>query len=206
MTDRGPPRHLMPTISTFARVRPALPRELSEAGEFTRCLGVPPGANEVVVTTTDEPVLLDAAGGSLHRHPGLKRFELTGGIFEESAPTAAVFERACLPLVNGVAEEYQDASVLCYGQTGSGKTHTMLGCHGDPGIVVRAAIELLSRGGTVSLSFLQLYGKVIRSASTSQRETPRKIPHVPPHVHPPTHTRARARFPETGAHRFAPGY
>ena len=55
-------------VSTFARVRPPLPRELKN-GEFVRCLGVPrPTAADayprsLFVTTSDAPVLLDAAGG-----------------------------------------------------------------------------------------------------------------------------------------------
>jgi len=151
----------MNRVQTFARVRPPLPREIKPEG-FTRCLGVPPGAESkrLLVATTDQPVLLDSRGCIAGSPPaGLKSFALDK-CFQEHSTTADVYDGSCKPLVENVRSHGRNATFLCYGMTGSGKTHTMMGTPTEPGLIAQAVHDLLTGGkGAVSLSFLQIYGK-----------------------------------------------
>jgi hypothetical protein len=47
-------------------------------------------------------------------------------VFDESATTSEIFERAVKGLVRSVVDGY-NGTVFAYGQTAAGKTHTMLG-------------------------------------------------------------------------------
>lgn len=179
-------------MATYARIRPPLPREIGTDGSFVRCLGVPRGTDGeecqslqvVVVTTTEAPVLLDAAGGVLGAGTvGLRHFHVDR-VFEESAGSEEVYQSCCRPLVEASLRGI-NATVLCYGQTGSGKTHTMLGDaldarHDMPdslGLVTMSARDLLaaaagSPGASVSLSYLQIYGRELTDLLPAATEAP----------------------------------
>jgi hypothetical protein len=105
-------------------------------------------------------VLLDSKGRVAGTVPAsLRRFTLDK-CFQEHAATYEVYCESCGPLVESVRRAGRNATFLCYGQTGSGKTHTMLGTPSEPGLAALAVADLLApENGTVSMSFLQIYGK-----------------------------------------------
>lgn len=63
-----------------------------------------------------------------------------------------------------------NATVFAYGQTGAGKTHTMIGCPGDPGVMVLAFRDLFAQSTAhavehnvshrILVSFLEVYNEV----------------------------------------------
>ena len=153
----------MPNVRVVARIRPPLPRECESTG-FVRCVGLLPGetgARELLVTTTDTPVLVDIGGGV---QQGLRRFTLDD-VFDEGESTVDVYSRCCRAAVQNVLGGV-NATILCYGQTGSGKTHTMLGDGEQEGLVAMAARDILdaatASGGSVELAFVELYGSKFR--------------------------------------------
>lgn len=143
-------------LRVFARIRPALPREVSNSS-FTRCLGVPKNnhknkngsfsendPNTIIVTTTDKPILLNESGSNSNAQDGLLRYELDG-VIEESSNNSQVFNQICYPLITGLQEGI-NGCLFSYGQTGSGKTHTMMGDGNvgkDVGLIILTARELL---------------------------------------------------------------
>jgi len=144
----------------FARVRPPLPREIVN-DVFTRCLGVPQGnpSSTVVVTKTDAPVLLNI-GEVAAKNSGLKTFSLDE-VLEETASNADVYKSTLQSLVSGVTRDGVNGCLFCYGQSGSGKTHTVQGDGADPGLLLRAAKDILAVEGNsnLSMSYLQIYGR-----------------------------------------------
>ena len=160
-------------IRAFCRIRPPLPREISEqdGGSFERCLGVDPAdVSSVVVSTSGKPVLLNSDGGEDEEN-GVKRFSLDQ-IFQEKADTLQVYEESGLSaMVQGVAAGV-NATILAYGITGSGKSHTILGSEtqkekkAKQGIVHLAARDLFNVAAThkqkeISMSFLEVYGSAL---------------------------------------------
>mmetsp|Transcript_34983 Transcript_34983/g.69516 ORF Transcript_34983/g.69516 Transcript_34983/m.69516 type:complete len:744 (+) Transcript_34983:63-2294(+) len=147
-------------VSVFARVRPPLPREIVN-DVFTRCLGVPQGnpSSTVVVTKTDAPVLLNI-GEVAAKNSGLKTFSLDE-VLEETASNADVYKSTLQSLVSGVTRDGVNGCLFCYGQSGSGKTHTVQGDGADPGLLLRAAKDILAVEGNsnLSMSYLQIYGR-----------------------------------------------
>lgn len=82
---------------------------------------------------------------------------LLDAAYGDSASTSDVFTS-----VKGLARAAAagaHAAVIAYGPSGSGKTHTMYGNTGDPGLVPRLAVELLSEvsGCKVRVSVLELH-------------------------------------------------
>jgi hypothetical protein len=158
-------KHMENRLRVFARIRPALPREISSGG-FTRCVGVPNGKlNTLIITTTDRPILLNEYGDSHKDDDGLLRYDFDG-VAQESSSNLQVYNQVCSPLIDGVLNGV-NGCLLSYGETGSGKTHTMLGDDNDTGLIYLAARDLLKEcetsnnrgGGKLSMSFMQVYGK-----------------------------------------------
>lgn len=58
-------------------------------------------------------------------------------IFDDTVSQAEVYDRCIKPAMKNIAGE-RGATFLTYGTSGSGKTYTLLGNHGNPGIVPRA--------------------------------------------------------------------
>ena len=153
-------------VATYARIRPALTREIGagEAKTLDRCVAQRPGSNVIHVNTkAGAPVVVEEDGSSLSDN--VRTFELDG-VFDETCETCTVYEAAALPLVDRVVGG-MNATILCYGMTGSGKTHTMLGEEGrGEGIVGLAASQIFAavdaaRGAiSVECGFMQLYGTV----------------------------------------------
>lgn len=97
------------------------------------------------------------------RDPGagsvMKRFSVDDA-FGATAKTAEVF-LAMRGLARAAATGASTA-IVAYGPTGAGKTHTMYGDIYDPGIVPRAAAELLSTSGTsVRVSMVELHNETL---------------------------------------------
>lgn len=163
-------------LQVYARIRPALPREVSKDG-FTRCLGVPKAnKNTIILTTTDQPILLNESGGSgnnSNNDDGLLRYQLDG-VIEESSSNSQVFETVCWPLIDGILNGI-NGCLFSYGQTGSGKTHTMLGCGKNIGLILLVAQQLLEHvtknKARLSMSYVQIYGKEITDLLDDDNET-----------------------------------
>ena len=133
-------------VRCFARVRPALEREIGDDKRLSRCVAKQPGAPVLHVSTKPgAPIIVEADGttASSDGDNALRSFELDGA-FDEDRSTAEVYEGACRELVASVLGGV-NGTILCYGMTGSGKTHTMLGDGGRvEGVVDLAARQLLS--------------------------------------------------------------
>eukprot|EP00930_Biecheleria_cincta_P002763 TRINITY_DN103762_c0_g1_i1.p1 TRINITY_DN103762_c0_g1~~TRINITY_DN103762_c0_g1_i1.p1 ORF type:complete len:1046 (-),score=148.23 TRINITY_DN103762_c0_g1_i1:98-3235(-) len=150
-------------VLTFARIRPALAREIEEHNQLNRCVARQPNQPVLhVATKPGEPVVIEADGST--SSADLRSFELDG-VFDESSATPLVFESVAMPLVQSVLDGV-NATILCYGMTGSGKTHTMLGEAGErcQGVVGLAASQLLKAAHEsnarieIEVGFVQLYG------------------------------------------------
>ena len=119
-------------VLCYARIRPALEREIDGDNRLSRCLAKQPGAPILhVATKPGAPVVIEADGTT--SSDDLRTFELDG-CFEEGCDTASVHATAAAPLVEGVLDGV-NATLLCYGMTGSGKSHTMLGDTRHDGLV-----------------------------------------------------------------------
>ena len=149
-------------VRTFARIRPALSRELhDDTRRLHRCLAQQPEQPVVhVATKPGAPVIVEEDGSCAS--PDVKTFELDG-VFDEAATTESVYDQAGAPQVECVLRGV-NATIFAYGMTGSGKSYTMLGQGDTPGVVGLAARDLLSAAAaapdmlTVEVGFMQLYG------------------------------------------------
>ena len=88
-----------------------------------------------------------------------------------AATNAALFQ--CVePLVKAVFDG-QNVTVMAYGQTGSGKTHSMFGTKSDPGVVPRAAKQLIAlcTNGSASLnaSCVEIYNESARDLMAAEK-------------------------------------
>jgi len=113
----------------------------------------------------DERAVVAIDGSTLEvREPGSfaqPRKFVMDYVFGESTTTSDVFAALRGPARRAA---YGSASaVLAYGPTGAGKTHTMYGDSADPGLVPRAASELLMHAGglPVRVSMLELHNDLL---------------------------------------------
>lgn len=93
-------------------------------------------------------------------------------VFDARQTNEALYRETTMHLVRQVVEVGLNATVLAYGQTSSGKTHTMRGSVEDPGVIPRAAVDLirLVEGMTdaepsarsVMVSYMEIYNEEIR--------------------------------------------
>ena len=150
-------------VLTYARVRPALKREVDAKKTLHRCLAQQPGRPVLhVATKPGVPVVVEEDGST--SATDARTFELDG-VFDEGADTDAVYDATGRPLVDAVLTGV-NGTILCYGMTGSGKTHTILGDPESLGIVGLAAHQLFaaaergSAAASIECSFMQLYGTV----------------------------------------------
>ncbi|XP_053305046.1 kinesin-like protein KIF18A [Spea bombifrons] len=90
-------------------------------------------------------------------------------VFHERSHQAEVFEHTTKVVLDGVLDGY-NCTVLAYGATGAGKTHTMLGAHGQPGVMYLTMMDLYDRIDSlkeeklcdVAVSYLEVYNEQIR--------------------------------------------
>mmetsp|Transcript_134931 Transcript_134931/g.248076 ORF Transcript_134931/g.248076 Transcript_134931/m.248076 type:complete len:1091 (-) Transcript_134931:43-3315(-) len=129
------------SLHVIVRCRPVLSTEP----------GARAAARAVRVTNTTGLEVCETGAGTLSRH-----FSVDAA-FGEEAKTGNVF--STLRGLARAAAGGVSSAVVAYGPTGSGKTHTMYGDARDPGIVPRAAAELLtcSGGQPVQLSMIELH-------------------------------------------------
>eukprot|EP01062_Namystynia_karyoxenos_P049471 TRINITY_DN3789_c1_g1_i1.p1 TRINITY_DN3789_c1_g1~~TRINITY_DN3789_c1_g1_i1.p1 ORF type:complete len:1109 (+),score=301.27 TRINITY_DN3789_c1_g1_i1:78-3329(+) len=134
-------------VRVAVRVRPALPREISD-GKFTSCVAVGPtcdrGQAIFVSNKGTGPVVVGADGGSSQ---GVSEFTYDY-VFGSDADQSTVYGAAVEELVGSVLDGF-DATVFAYGQTGTGKTHTMQGdgTGAGRGVAPRAVEALFARLG-----------------------------------------------------------
>ena len=93
-------------------------------------------------------------------------------VFDASQSNEALYRETTMHLVRQVVEEGLNATVLAYGQTSSGKTHTMRGSLDDPGVIPRAAVDLIRFvqakadaepfACSVMVSYMEIYNEEIR--------------------------------------------
>ena len=152
-------------VLTYARIRPALGREIDGRKKLHRCIAQQPGAPVLHVASkpSTQPVIVEADGSS--NNSDARSFELDG-VFDERAQTRDVYACAGDVLVRSVLSG-TNATMLCYGMTSSGKSYTMLGEKGKAeGLVGLAAEQLMAAAAashgtiTVECAFLQVYGTV----------------------------------------------
>ena len=124
-------------VLTFARIRPALDREVDEHRLLNRCVAKQPDQSILhVATKPGAPVVIEADGST--SNADVRSFEFDG-CFTESCHTSTVYESVGRSFVDCVLSGV-NATLMCYGMTGSGKTHTMLG---EKGSAVRPRVQTL---------------------------------------------------------------
>ncbi|XP_005394615.1 PREDICTED: kinesin-like protein KIF18B [Chinchilla lanigera] len=156
-------------VRVVVRVRPPTPREL----EVQRPPVVQVVDDRVLVFDPEEPTggLPALNWGSTHSGPKRKSKGLTfifDRVFGEGATQQDVFRHTTHGLLDSFLQGY-NCSVFAYGATGAGKTHTMLGRHGDPGIMCLTTMELYQRLEAlreekqfeVLVSYLEVYNEQI---------------------------------------------
>eukprot|EP00756_Hemistasia_phaeocysticola_P004248 Hpha_TRINITY_DN12712_c0_g1::TRINITY_DN12712_c0_g1_i1::g.114284::m.114284/K10406/KIFC2_3; kinesin family member C2/C3 len=156
-------QELRGNIRVYCRVRPMIPKEISE------------GHRTVVehpefLESKDELVVRDEQGDKARP----RRYEFDR-VFEATETQEDVF-RDTLPLIESVIDGY-NVCIFAYGQTGSGKTHTMEGPAGDPGVNFRALQRLFEvieersevDKSEVTLSVLEIYNEAIRDLLVDPR-------------------------------------
>ncbi|KAM6174671.1 kinesin-like protein KIF18B [Erethizon dorsatum] len=156
-------------VRVVVRVRPPTPREL----ESQRPPVVQVVDDRVLVFDPEEPTggLPALKWGSAHDGPKKKGKDLMlvfDRVFGEGATQQDVFQHTTHSLLDGFLQGY-NCSVFAYGATGAGKTHTMLGRHGDPGIMYLTTMELYRRLEAlqeekqfeVLVSYLEVYNEQI---------------------------------------------
>lgn len=153
-----PPRVFCPSGTELAPEPTDAPGAGGSLHVIVRCrpvLSAEPGARvparAVRVTNATTLEVCETGAGTLSRHFAVD------AAFGEEAKTGNVF--STLRGLARTAAGGLSSAVVAYGPTGSGKTHTMYGDARDPGIVPRAAAELLSCSGgrPIQLSMIELH-------------------------------------------------
>eukprot|EP00854_Cymbomonas_tetramitiformis_P013862 gene13862-16383_t len=108
-----------------------------------------------------------------------------------------VYDNAVRIPVKGCLEGF-NVSLFCYGQTGSGKTHTMLGTEEDPGVLLRAAEDLISSCSRarherylIRVSYFEIYNEEIRDLLSDEGISLKIVEH---RIKGPTCVGATERF------------
>ena len=91
--------HTHTPILTYARIRPALKREISQ-NRLNRCVAQQPDRPVLhVATKPGSPIVIEADGST--NSPDVRTFELDG-VFDETTDTLSVYSKCAQPLVDGV--------------------------------------------------------------------------------------------------------
>eukprot|EP00039_Didymoeca_costata_P010562 m.142504 g.142504 ORF g.142504 m.142504 type:complete len:1028 (-) comp14879_c0_seq4:265-3348(-) len=133
-------------IKVFTRVRPPLPREISNRTQFKSCIGVL--GKDIYVSTKDEPILVKRVENGVKVSGNAKSFRFEN-IIDSDTNNATMYDKCCSRLVRDCVLNGENGSIMAYGQTGSGKTHTLLG-HGatfpnsEQGVAALALEDILT--------------------------------------------------------------
>jgi len=137
---------------------------------FCRCR-YDKNADNVFTFTSDEDISVVSAAGQKKTF----RFDR---IFSPSSTQEEVFQDT-LPLITSCVDGY-NVCIMAYGQTGAGKTYTMMGTDKDPGVNIRAILELLrvceertKVHYSMCVSMVEVYNETVRdllSENSSSRQ------------------------------------
>lgn len=150
-------------IQVFLRIRPRVPKELTESHSCTNLTMDPVDPKVVHITRTDELVSGTAAATAPRRTYNFHQ------VFGPDSTQDDVYNRVAADAVNSAFEGY-DGVIFVYGQTGSGKTFTIGNTEPNKlGILPRAVNEVWSRiaadrgqaNYTCQVSYVQLYSEVL---------------------------------------------
>jgi hypothetical protein len=144
-------------MKVFIRIRPPLPREISNKS-FTQCLNNK--NNEIFISKVNKPTILNT--NMLINDIETYNFD---HVFNITSDQNEIFEVLGKNLIGKLSEGY-NSTIFAYGQTGSGKTYTIEGTEEQPGIILNLINDLFiflknaqdsEDKLTISMTAIQIY-------------------------------------------------
>lgn len=146
-------QELRGNIRVFLRCRPLLRDEIQAGKDCAFSFGETEEEDNVLFITDAKGVVKSYSFDKVYGHKATQQ-----AIFEDTKP-----------LITSVMDGY-NVCIFAYGQTGSGKTFTMQGPDNDPGVNLRALIELFTLAAdraeetryTIRVAMVEIYNETIR--------------------------------------------
>lgn len=171
-------------IKVYARVRPPMPREISNFGQeaggtFSSCLATD---RDDIYATKDQSaaVVIDPTTNNVAGSSHIKKFTLDG-VLDEKASQEKVFQ-TILPDMLAAWFGGVNCTLFAYGISSSGKTHTMVGSEQNPGVLSRVAQQIFAHFGEsedisfrVGFTAVQLYNEKMYNLLESAKEVKFKV-------------------------------